>query len=70
MEFRPRRTKHKVLYAVYAALLVLCLAVIVIVHLGEQRSQRAQGVAQLRSITSTLSEEIGATNLQALVDRY
>lgn len=70
MEFRPKRTKHKVLYAVYAALLVLCLAVIVIVHLGEQRSQRAQGVAQLRSITSTLSEEIGATNLQALVDRY
>ncbi|MBL7952150.1 MAG: serine/threonine-protein phosphatase [Flavobacteriales bacterium] len=70
MELRPKRTKHKVLYAVYAALLVLCLAVIIIVHRGEQKSQQAQGLAQLRSITSTLSEEIGASNLQALVERY
>lgn len=70
MELRPKRTKHKVLYAVYAVLLVLCLAVIIIVHRGEQKSQQAQGLAQLRSITSTLSEEIGANNVVALAERY
>ena len=70
MEFRPKRTKHKVLYAVYAALLVLCIAVILIVHRGEQKALKGQGLAQLRSITSTLSEELGANNIQALVERY
>ncbi|HRF80065.1 MAG TPA: hypothetical protein PL070_08260, partial [Flavobacteriales bacterium] len=70
MEFRPKRTKHKVLYAVYAALVVLCIAVIVIVHRGEQKALKGQGLAQLRSITSTLSEELGANNIQALVERY
>lgn len=70
MEFRPKRTKHKVLYAVYAALLVLCIAVILIVHRGEQKALKGQGLAQLRSITSTLSEELGANNILALVERY
>lgn len=70
VELRPKRTKHKVLYTVYTALLVLCVAVILIVHRGEQHAQQAQGLTQLRSIASTLSEEIGANNLKALAQRY
>lgn len=70
VEFRPKRTKHKVLYAVYAVLFVLCIAVILIVHSGEQRARKAQGLAQLQSITSTLSDQLGATNLIALMERY
>ncbi|MBL7956058.1 MAG: SpoIIE family protein phosphatase [Flavobacteriales bacterium] len=70
MEFRPKRTKHKVLYAVYAALFILCVAVIVIVHRNEAKALKGQGIAQLRTITSTLSEELGANNLEALLERY
>ncbi|MBX2973312.1 MAG: serine/threonine-protein phosphatase [Flavobacteriales bacterium] len=70
MEFSPKRTKHKVLYAVYAALLVLCVAVITIVHRNEQKALKGQGIAQLRTIASTLSEEVAANNLKALVEKY
>lgn len=70
MELRPKRTQQKVLYAVYAALLALCVAVIVIVHRNEQAALKGQGIAQLRTIASTLSEEVAASNLQALVEKY
>lgn len=70
MELRPKRTKHKVLYTVYAALLLLCIAVIVIVHRNERKALVGQGITQLRSITTTLAGELGANNLRALVERY
>lgn len=70
MELRPKRTKHKVLLAVYATLFALCVVVILIVHRGEQRSRRAQGLAQLQSITSTLSEQLAPASIRSLLDRY
>ncbi len=70
MELRPKRTKHKVLYTVYAALLLLCIAVIVIVHRNEQKALKSQGIAQLRTIASTLSEELTANNLKVLLEKY
>lgn len=70
MDLRPKRTKHKVLYAVYAALLALCLVVIGVVHRNDRKARKATGITQLRSITSTVSEEIGANNILGLLERY
>lgn len=65
-----KSTKHKVLLAVYSALFALCIAVIVIVHMGERRSHQAQGAAQLQSIATTLSEQIVPGHLRSLMERY
>jgi len=70
VNFRPQHTKHKVLLAVYAALFVLCIAVIAFVHQGEQKARRSQGLAQLQSITATLSEQIPSGHIGSLLERY
>ncbi|MCC6542847.1 MAG: serine/threonine-protein phosphatase [Flavobacteriales bacterium] len=70
MDLRPKRTKHKVLYAVYAALLGLCLIVLGVAHRNDRKARKASGITQLRSITSTVSEEIGAHNVLGLLERY
>lgn len=67
---RPKRTKQKVLYTVYGALLILCITVIAMVHRSDSNARRAESLARLRSITGTLSEQLGANNLQALVENY
>ncbi|MBL7938194.1 MAG: SpoIIE family protein phosphatase [Flavobacteriales bacterium] len=70
MEFRPKRTKHKVLYAVYGTLLVLCAVVIAIVHNGEEKAERTRSLTQLGSITSTLAEQLNAAHVRDLRARY
>lgn len=70
MDFRPKRTKHKVLIAVYATLLALCAVVIAIVHKGEERAERTRSLTQLGSITSTLAEQLNASHVRSLRERY
>lgn len=67
---RSKRTEHKVLRAVLGALIALCTAVVLIVHTGERRALEERGLAQLQSITTTLSDQLGPTNLAALMERY
>ncbi len=56
--------------AVHATLFLLCSVVILMVHVSERRSRLAQGLAQLRSITSTLSEQIAPGHITSLLERY
>ncbi len=70
MEFRPKRTKHKVLYAVYGTLVGLCAVVIAIVHHGEEKAERSRSLTQLGSITSTLAEQLNAGHVRDLRERY
>ncbi|MCB0769053.1 MAG: SpoIIE family protein phosphatase [Flavobacteriales bacterium] len=70
MNLHPTRTKHKVLLAVYTTLVVLCGVVISVAHINERDSQRKQAEAKLRSITSTLSEQLNTGHVLALLERY
>jgi serine phosphatase RsbU (regulator of sigma subunit) len=70
VNLHPKRTKHKVLLAVYTTLVVLCAVVIAVAHYNERGSQRKQAEAKLRSITSTLSEQLSTSHVQALLERY
>lgn len=70
MNLQPKRTKHKVLLAVYATLFVLCAVMIAITHVAEKNSQRKQAETKLRSITSTLSEQLNAGHVESLLERY
>ena len=70
MQFKPTRTKHKVLLAVYATLVLLCTVVIIVAHLGESRSQQKQSAQRLGTIVSTVSEQLNSANVQSLLERY
>lgn len=54
----------------YATLAALCIAVIVIVHLAEQRSTRERALTQLSSITSTLAAQLNADHVRIVLEKY
>jgi len=70
VQFKPTRTKHKVLLAVYATLVLLCTVVIIVAHVGERRSQQKQTAQRLGTIVSTVSEQLSSSNVQSLLERY
>ena len=70
MQFKPTRTKHKVMLALYATLALLCTVVIVVAHFGERRAQQEQSAQRLGTIVSTVSEQLSSSNVLSLLDRY
>ena len=65
-----RTTTHKVLLAVYATLLVLCVAVIVVFHRMEQQARFKEAQVVLNSVTSALAEQLNADHVDLLLEKY
>ena len=63
-----RTTTHKVLLAVYATLLVLCVSVIVVIHRMEQQARFKEAQVVLNSVTSALTEQLNADHVGLLLE--
>lgn len=65
-----RSTTHKVLLAVYATLLALCVVVIVVLHQMDQRARYQEAQVVLTSITSGLADQLNADHVDLLLEKY
>ena len=63
-------TTHKVLLAVYATLLVLCVVVIVVLHQLDQRARYKEAQVVLNSITTGLTDQLNADHVDLLLQKY